>query len=361
MVRAMVLEGPRRLVERQLPCCPVGEDDGLLRVVACGLCGTDHEHYTGALPTGFALVPGHETVGVVEALGPRAQRRWGVSAGDLVALEVFQSCRACPACDAGLYRRCQRHGIADTYGFIPVDRHPGLWGGYAQQQYLAPDTMMMAVPAGLDPVVATLFNPLGAGIRWGATLPGTAPGDVVAVLGPGVRGLSACAAAKEAGAGFVMVTGVSPADDQRLAMAREFGADLAVSANETDPAGVLRRETGEGADVVIDVTAKAPGALAQAVQMARVGGTVVLAGTRGSTQTPGFQPDLVVFKELRMLGALGVDTDAYHSALQLLAAGRYPFAEIPRASVALEKAEKLLATMAGETGAPRPIHGVLRP
>ncbi|ODO45765.1 hypothetical protein A5M97_12760 [Streptococcus pneumoniae] len=61
----------------------------------------------------------------------------------------------------------------------------------------------------LSPEVATLFNPLGAGIRWGVTIPETKPGDVVAVLGPGIRGLCAAAAAKGAGAGFVSAGGAA--------------------------------------------------------------------------------------------------------------------------------------------------------
>src|SRR5690606_23193671 len=161
------------------------DDDGLLRIEACGLCGTDHEQYTGAIGTFPPFVPGHESVGTVEALGPRAAARWGVAVGDRVAVEVFQSCRACDACRSGASRRCEPHGLADMYGFVPVSTPPALWGGYAEHQYLAPDSMLLRVPTGLDPVVATLFNPLGAGIRWGVTVPGTGPGDVVAVLGPG--------------------------------------------------------------------------------------------------------------------------------------------------------------------------------
>src|SRR5207245_11046825 len=123
------------------------------------------------------------------------------------------------------------------------------------------------------------FNPLGAGFRWGATVPGTRPGHVVAVLGPGIRGLSAVVAAREAGAGFVMVTGYGPRDAGRLALARELGADLTVAVAAADPAKALRQATGELADVVVDVTAKAPAALAQAVATARAGGTIVMAGT----------------------------------------------------------------------------------
>src|ERR671925_65135 len=116
-VRALVPEEPRSLVQRRCPPPDLGEDDGLLRVEACGLCGTDHEQYTGALPAGFAFVPGHESVGVIEAVGPKAAARWGVSVGDRVAVEVFQSCGVCEACVQGVYRRCARHGLGDMYGF----------------------------------------------------------------------------------------------------------------------------------------------------------------------------------------------------------------------------------------------------
>jgi alcohol dehydrogenase len=339
----------------------IGDGDGLLRIEACGLCGTDHEQYTGALPAGFPFVPGHEAIGVVEEIGPKAAQRWGVQVGDRVAVEVFLSCRSCDACRSGLYRRCERHGMRDMYGYIPVEKEPGLWGGYAEYQYLAPDSMLLPVPDTLDPIVATLFNPLGAGIRWAVTVPETKAGDVVAVLGPGVRGLSACAAAKEAGAGFVMVTGVSPHDDERLLLAEEFGADLAVDVGTTDPAKALRQATGGGADVVVDVTAKAPAALGQAINVAKVGATVVVAGTRGSAETPGLWPDLIVFKELRIVGALGVDAPAYRAALELLASRRYPFADLPRRTASLDDAEDLVRCMAGEGERPPPVHGVLTP
>lgn len=361
VARALVLERPRNLVVRDFPVPDAGHNAGVVRVEACGLCGTDHEQYTGDLSGGFAFVPGHETVGVLEAVGDEAARRWGVSAGDRVAVEVFQSCRDCAACVSGEYRRCAHHGIGDMYGFIPADRTPGLWGGYAEYQYLAPDSMVLPVPAGLDPVLATVFNPLGAGIRWGVTVPGTARDDVVAVLGPGIRGLCVTAAAKEAGAAFVMVTGVGPRDHQRLQLASRFGADLAVDVSEQDPVRALRSAAGTLADVVVDVTAKAPTAFAQAIGLARPGGTVVLAGTRGAKLVESFSPDAIVFKELRMLGALGVDSAAYKAALDLLQSRRYPFEEIPRRVAGLDETEELLLTMAGEGTGPVPVHGVVVP
>jgi alcohol dehydrogenase len=358
---ALVLVAPRRLAARELPLPEIGDDDGLLRVEACGLCGTDHEEFTGELFGGFPFVPGHEAVGIIERLGPRAAARWGVRVGDRVAVEVFQSCRACDACRAGTTQRCEQHGLAEMYGYISVDRPPGLWGGYARHQYLAPDSVLHPVPSAIDPITATVFNPLGAGIRWGVTLPQTRAGDVVAVLGPGVRGLSACAAAKDAGAGFVLVTGRGKHDVPRLDIASRFGADLAIDVTSTDPVDALREATGRLADVVVDVTAKAPAAFTQAIRLARRGGTVVVAGTRGrGAPTPDFDPDQIVYKELRVLGALGVDTAAYIAALDLLATGRFPFAELPRRVAGLDGAATLLSVMAREGDVP-PVHAVIAP
>ena len=355
-----MLEQPRALEARSFTLPEIGDDDGLLRIEACGLCGTDHEEFTGELFPGFAFVPGHESIGVIEQLGTRAAERWGVRAGDRVAVEVFLSCRACAPCRAGEYRRCVAHGLGDMYGLVPVDRQPGLWGGYAEYQYLAPDSMLLPVPPELDSVTATLFNPLGAGIRWGVTVPETQPGAIVAVLGPGIRGLSVCAAVKHAGAGFVMVTGRGERDAPRLAAARDFGADLVVDVERIDPVAALREAVGSLADVVVDVTAKAPAAFVQAIRLARTGGTIVVAGTRGSRDIPGFDPDLLVYKELRIVGALGVDAPAYRAALDLLATKRFPFAELLRRTANFASMPALLRDMAGEGDAP-PVHAVFVP
>ncbi len=150
---------------------------------------------------------------------------------------------------------------------------------------------------------------------------------------------------------------------RRLAWAERFGADLTVDVASEDPLRALRKATGgRRADVVVDVTAMAPEAFAQAVALARTGGTVVVAGTRGAlTEATGFHPDDLVSRELRVLGALGVDRDDHVAALDLLASGRYPFADLPREVVGLDGAEGLLARMAGESGRPPPVHGVVAP
>jgi alcohol dehydrogenase len=134
---------------------------------------------------------------------------------------------------------------------------------------------------------------------------------------------------------------------------------VTVDVEEEDPLRVLVDRAGTLADIVVDVTAKAPEALPQAVLVARAGGTIVLAGTRGNRPTEGFDPDLLVYKELTVHGALGVDAPAYERALELLASGAYPFEEIPRTVSGLEGASQLLSAMGGE--GPAPLHGVIAP
>ena len=83
VAQALVLEAPRRLVVRELPLPNLGDDDALVRVAACGLCGTDHKQYTSELAGGFAFVPGHETVGTIDAIGA-----WRMVASILHSLQV---------------------------------------------------------------------------------------------------------------------------------------------------------------------------------------------------------------------------------------------------------------------------------
>ena len=346
--RALVLKAPRQMEVRRVEIPVVGPDDALLRVEACGLCGTDHETWSGAIPRAFPLIPGHEAVGRIEAIGERAAARWQLAVGDRVGVAPRQACGSCPPCAAGDPRGCANHR-GDTYGSIPLATSPSLWGGYAEIQYLSPDSQLVPIPADLDPALACMYNAVANGIRWGAGVPGTKPGDVVAVLGPGVRGLSAAAAAKEAGAGFVMVTGHGGRDAERLRLASDFGADLTVDVAVEDPVAALRQAAGRMADVVVDVTAMAPSAFVQALELAAENGTVCVAGIHGDGPTPGFRPDLIVLKQLRILGTRGTDLPEFRAAVELLSSRRYPFDRIPRRTADLDHLPALLEILAGES------------
>jgi alcohol dehydrogenase len=205
-----------------------------------------------------------------------------------------------------------------------------------------------------------LFNPLGAGLRWGVTLPQVKKDDVVAVLGPGLRGLCAVMAARRAGARFILLTGAGGQDAQRLGLGHDLGADVAIDVTVDDPRKALKAATGGLADVVVDVTAAAPAAFTQAIDLCRPGGTLVVAGTRGTHTIDGFNPDRIVLKELRVLGARGVDGVAYADALAMLADDAR-FGLISRQTVGLDVdgISALLDRMA--RGPDRPLHAVIVP
>src|SRR5215470_11975666 len=219
--RAVVQTGPRRLELRELPVPDIDDDSGLLRIEACGICGSDAEQYAGVLPAQWPLIPGHEPLGIIERIGDRAARRWGVGVGDRVAVEVLIPCGRCRACIEGRYQVCRGRGRMFGYSYVPLSEPPGLWGAYADYMYLDPYSIVHRVRNDIPASIAVMFNPLGAGFRWAVEIPETRPGDTVLILGPGQRGLASVIAARAAGAGTIIVTGLGR-DAPKLALAKEF-------------------------------------------------------------------------------------------------------------------------------------------
>ncbi|MCG8589628.1 MAG: zinc-binding dehydrogenase [Proteobacteria bacterium] len=355
---AMVQTGPGKLEPRDLPVPEVGDDDALLRVEACGICGSDHEQFAGVLPAPFPVIPGHEPLGIVEAIGDAAAARWGVDVGDRIAVETMLGCRACARCLQGDYHLCRSRRI---YSYIPLSEPPGLWGAYAEYLYVAPNAVVHKVDPTLPPELAVMFNPLGAGFRWAVEIPETKPGDTLVILGPGQRGLCSVLAAREAGAGTIIVTGLS-ADARKLALARDFGADFTIDVEREDPKRRIRELTdGVGADVVVEVSAYATAPVAGALDYVAAGGTVVLAGVKGMKPIPDFVSDKVVLKEIRVLGAMGVTWSAYASAVRLIESGRTPIAKMHTHDFGLREAERAIRTLAREIPGEESIHSCLLP
>lgn len=128
-VRAVVQTGPSALEIREFPRPVIGPDDGLLRVEANGICGSDVEIFRGHLQgrSRPPFIPGHEPLGIIEELGERAAERWGVQVGDRVALEVIVPCRSCADCLVGRYQACRNK--QNGHGVTPLDVEPALYGG----------------------------------------------------------------------------------------------------------------------------------------------------------------------------------------------------------------------------------------
>ena len=125
----------------------IGPDDGLLRVEAYGICGSDVEQYRGNMgQQQQPFVPGHEPLGIIEEIGERAAERWGVQPGDRVAVEILVPCRSCQLCLTGRYQSC-RHRIGVTGASTRRNAGPASWGGFAEYIYLHPNAILHKVEA----------------------------------------------------------------------------------------------------------------------------------------------------------------------------------------------------------------------
>jgi threonine dehydrogenase-like Zn-dependent dehydrogenase len=290
---AAVTVQPNVLELRDLDIPAIGDDEALVRIEACGICGTDYEWFRGDLRIAYPVILGHEPLGVIEAIGLEASRRWGVQLGDRVAVRSQYRCGRCQVCRDGQGEACPYRG---GFGSTSLERPPGLWGGYAEYLYLPPGAVVHPMDRSLPPEVAVMFNPLGAGFAWAVDAAGLQPGDSIAILGPGQRGLYAVIAAREAGASRVIVTGLHR-DAHKLALARELGADVTIDVDAQDAVQRVMELTGrQGLDVVLDTTPYAANAVAQAVRMVKEQGTVVVAGLKGGRPLSELSSDDLVWK-----------------------------------------------------------------
>jgi threonine dehydrogenase-like Zn-dependent dehydrogenase len=346
VIRAAVQTGARKIEVRQFPRPVIGPDDGaLLRVEACGICGSDVEQYKGTMGgQSLPMVPGHEPLGIIEEVSDRAAARWGVKPGDRVAVEILIPCRSCDLCLAGRYMSC-RHRIGSHGGSNPPERGLGLWGGFAEYIHLHPNSILHKVSRELPAEIAVMFNPLGAGVRWAVHLGGVSLGDTVLVLGAGQRGLSAILAARAAGAATIIATGLTR-DARKLRLAREFGADHTINVEDEDTVTRVKEITGGvGVDVVLELTPMAHQPIRDALDAARFGGRVVLAGLKGGRPAE-LSTDLIINKALTVVGAFSVDSRGYQEAIRLIEAGQFPLERMHTHTFGLDDVARAIETLA---------------
>lgn len=342
----------------------VGPDDGLLRVEAAAICGTDWEIY-GRESRGGGLGPlilGHENVGRVVALGERAAERWGVAVGDRVAVEEFLPCGTCRLCRGGHYRLCPATDSRGTgpflrYGSTPVRVAPSLYGGFAEYLYLHPRAIVYPVGDDAPPELAALFVPVANGIRWVTQEGGLRLGQTLVIQGPGQHGLGCVVAAREAGAGKIIVVGTA-ADRHRLDVAAALGADHLAVGDAVEE--VLDLTGGVGADVVVDLAPGVSRTVERAIAMCAPRGTVVLAASKHGKPIDGVPHDVVVRKELRLLGVRGHDHRSVEPAIELIRSGRRPLRLLATHRFPLDRTDEALR-MAGLRTDPAAIHVTILP
>jgi threonine dehydrogenase-like Zn-dependent dehydrogenase len=361
MVRAVVQTGPRQMEMREYSRPVLGPTTGaVLRVEACGICGSDVEQYKGAMGTrGLPMIPGHEPLGIIEEITDETAARWRVQPGDRVALEILIPCRSCERCLAGRYMNC-RNRIGSHGGGNPPERHGRLTGGYAEYIDLHPNSIVHPIRKDIPAEIAVMYNPLGAGVRWALEYGGVHLGSTVLVMGAGQRGLAAILASRYVGAGTIIATGLAR-DAKKLELAKEFGADYTINVEEENTVARVRELTGgEGVDVVLDLTPMALQPIQDAVDAVRWGGTIVIAGLKGGRKVE-LSTDQLVNKALTVKGAFSVDAAGYENAIKLIESGKFPLEKMQTHKFGLDDVEHAIQLLAGEVPGEDGIHVAIMP
>jgi L-iditol 2-dehydrogenase len=272
-MRAVVLTGPgvEGVTVRDVPVPSPGRMEVLCRVDSVYICGTDphiiNGDYPGFWPKDYPFIPGHEWSGVVVGLGEDAAA-FGWRIGDRVAGTSHAGCGYCRNCTTGRYNLCENFGDESRghrqYGHYTAGAYAEYVVHSVRSVYKVPDELSLEEAAAMDPASIALHTVKRAGM---------APGDTVAIIGPGPMGLMVLQCALALGAGRVLVVGRG----ERLSKAVELGAEPIDFSTEDAVAAVRRATGGVGAHVVIECAGTSE-TLAQAVEMTRKGGCVSVIG-----------------------------------------------------------------------------------
>ncbi|MCO5065711.1 MAG: zinc-dependent alcohol dehydrogenase family protein [Rhizobiaceae bacterium] len=301
-MKAVRLEAVGQLFLRDIERPEPGPGDLLVRVDACGICGTDRHLFRGTFPSRPPVTIGHELCGTVVDLAPDVT---GFEVGVLVTCDPNVACRQCAQCQDGRSNLCAH---MRTIG-IHSD------GGLAEF-VLVPAAQACALPSSLDPAHGAFCEPLACCLH-AVDLAAIRPGASVVVLGGGVIGLLTVQLARLAGAANVVLVTRQPSKRE---LALEIGATAAIDPNAgsvvdriAGPEGLLPG----GAEVVIEC-AGAPETMSQMTRLARSGGTVVVLGVMPKGQTIPFEPQELLVRELKIFGSF-INPSTLRRASQLIA------------------------------------------
>ncbi|MGD0166009.1 MAG: alcohol dehydrogenase catalytic domain-containing protein [Gaiellaceae bacterium] len=315
-----------------------GPGEILVEVGASGICHSDINGFTGAISLwgedgsgGFCeapVIPGHEFAGTVAELGEGAGERHQVALGDRVTAEQIIPCGECRYCKAGHYWMCQP---ANIFGF-KRGRGEGAWAEHmifpaASRVHKLDERLALGEGAYVEPLACAIHAIDRARIR---------PGDAVVIGGVGNIGLCALQVAKSFNPGCLIALDTKP---DRLVLALELGADVAVNALEGDaPQTVRELSGGYGCDVYIEMSGSKD-AVQPALEMTRCLGTVVAFSVIPEPVTLNWSI-IGDEKELDLRGS-HLGPYCYPRAIEAIAEGRvdvkrlisesYPLAEFPAA------------------------------
>ncbi|MBA7514708.1 Sorbitol dehydrogenase [subsurface metagenome] len=287
----------------EMPAPQIGPGELLVKVEACGICGSDvMEWYRrDRVP----LVLGHEIGGQIAAVGDGVER---YKEGDRVSAAHHVPCNTCRYCLSG------HHTMCNTLRQTNFD--PGGFAEYIRLPAINVDRGVFLLPDELSYEEATFIEPLACVLR-GQRLAHIQPGNSVLIIGSGIAGLLHLQLARALGAGYVIATDIN---DYRLEAAKQLGADAVINAKEDLPARLRQVNQGRLADLVIVCTG-AVSAITQALQSVERGGTVLFfAPTNPGVTIPFSINDLFWSNDITLTTSYAASPVDYTAALELVRA-----------------------------------------
>ncbi len=321
-MKSLLLSAYSRLEIADLPVPSVAPDEVLVRVNACGICGSDVHGYDGSSGRRIPpIVMGHEAAGTIAAVGSDVRE---YNPGDRVTFDSTVYCGQCAYCRRGQVNLCdnrqvvgvscgdyRRHGAFAEYVAVP-----------ARILYRLPDAVSFTEAAMLEPASVALHavhvsQPQG--------------GETALVVGAGMIGLLTLQAARAAGCARVLVADV---DATRLQLARRVGADETLHCSGAELAArVLRLTAGQGGDLAYEAVGRNE-TVAATIAAVHKGATVTLIGNIVPDVNLPLQT--VVTRQLRLQGSCG-SAGEYPQAIDLIASGRLQVRPCITAVAALEE------------------------
>ncbi|MEM3627193.1 MAG: zinc-dependent dehydrogenase [Candidatus Bathyarchaeia archaeon] len=310
-MKAAVYYGPGDIRVEEFPRPEIGDDEALVEMKACGVCGSDLMDWY--LKSRAPLVLGHEPAGVIAEKGVKVK---GFDVGDRVFVHHHVACLKCRYCQHGDYTLCEQ--------FHNTNIKPGGFAEYFRVP--APNLHLdtLKIPEGVSFEEATFIEPMGCCLR-ALTKCGIKVGDSVAVIGSGVTGIMQTALSKIFGATKVIVSDLV---DYRLHMAKKFGADILVNSEREDLADVARAETdGMGVDVAI-VTAPSLEAYKSGFRACRKGGRLCVFAPTEPGKYLQLSPKELFFSEVQIIPSYSTSHMETRMALELIKSGRMNVKEL---------------------------------
>jgi L-iditol 2-dehydrogenase len=305
-MKALLLKKYMELELTDMPQPEIGANDVLVRVRACGICGSDVHGLDGS--TGRRIPPivmGHEAAGVITEVG-REVKAW--KAGDRVTFDSTVSCGRCHFCRRGEINLCDNRQVL---GVSCGDyRRHGAFAEYVS----VPENILYRLPESLPFEHAAMIEAVSIAVH-AVNLTPRSLGDTAVVVGSGMIGQLTIQAAKIAGFSRVFAVDI---DDAKLEMARKLGADEVFNSKNTDAAAeIAARTDGHGADAALEAVG-ATDPIRTAISCVRKGGTVTLIGNISPKIELSLQP--VVTRQIRLQGSCA-SSGEYPACIELLSSG----------------------------------------